>query len=325
MQGASQRNRRHDPRTAYLGRYCSSLADSDSQSHAYAGGNRISQPVTDRFNHRSVSAIHSITRCFSFNITRGFAVSEPLACHPSGRFALAGQRSITGPSPSAIDELDHRGVHSPAPLLSRKFHPHRCHGGPALHQSQRPCRWSRTIRSQTRSMRSTNLAKKRSVTGSPRTGRRPNRSKSSWKGHEETLCFPNGTCPADTKWKCLLDPIDGTRGIMYDKRSAWALSGIAPQRGEATRLSDIVVAAMTELPTTKQWRADQVSAHARRRYPRRGLQRPGRLNLAPLARSFTRKQFSAWIRVDGQVFSGRSCPDRANRGATLGRTGRHRT
>ncbi len=79
-------------------------------------------------------------------------------------------------------------------------------------------------------------------------------------GPEETLCFPRGTTPADTKWKCLLDPIDGTRGIMYDKRSAWALGGIAPQRGEATRLSDIFVAAMTELPTTKQWRADQVSA-----------------------------------------------------------------
>jgi fructose-1,6-bisphosphatase/inositol monophosphatase family enzyme len=79
-------------------------------------------------------------------------------------------------------------------------------------------------------------------------------------GLEEPLCFPRRTHHSGTKWKCLLDPIDGTRGIMYDKRSAWALSGIAPQRGEATRLSDIVVAAMTELPTTKQWRADQVSA-----------------------------------------------------------------
>jgi hypothetical protein len=79
-------------------------------------------------------------------------------------------------------------------------------------------------------------------------------------GLDEPLCFPRGTLRSDTKWKCLLDPIDGTRGIMYDKRSAWALSGVATQRGEATRLSDIVVAAMTELPTTKQWRADQVSA-----------------------------------------------------------------
>ncbi len=74
------------------------------------------------------------------------------------------------------------------------------------------------------------------------------------------LCFPVGTLPADTKWKCIIDPIDGTRGIMYDKRSAWALAGLAPQLGAATVLSDVVVAAMTEIPTTKQWRADQLSA-----------------------------------------------------------------
>ncbi|MGC1481219.1 MAG: hypothetical protein WA771_11985 [Chthoniobacterales bacterium] len=74
------------------------------------------------------------------------------------------------------------------------------------------------------------------------------------------LCFPIGTHPADTKWKCIIDPIDGTRGIMYDKRSAWALAGIAPQLGPTTALSDIVAAAMTEIPTSKQWRADQLSA-----------------------------------------------------------------
>lgn len=81
-------------------------------------------------------------------------------------------------------------------------------------------------------------------------------------GVEETsgLCFPAGTTPARTKWKCLLDPIDGTRCIMYDKRSAWTLAGIAPQRGDETWLSDIIAAAMTELPTTKQWRSDQISA-----------------------------------------------------------------
>jgi hypothetical protein len=47
---------------------------------------------------------------------------------------------------------------------------------------------------------------------------------------------------------------------MHDKRSAWSLAAVAPQRGAETRLSDIVVAAMTELPVTKQWRADQLSA-----------------------------------------------------------------
>lgn len=73
-------------------------------------------------------------------------------------------------------------------------------------------------------------------------------------------CFPTGTEVDDTVWKCILDPIDGTRGIMYDKRSAWSIAGVAPQLGTATSLSDICVAAMTELPTSKQWRADQVSA-----------------------------------------------------------------
>ena len=81
-------------------------------------------------------------------------------------------------------------------------------------------------------------------------------------GIEHELCFPAGTPVASTIWKCILDPIDGTRGIMYDKRSAWALGGIAPQRGADTMLSEIVAAAMTEIPTTKQWRADQLSTTA---------------------------------------------------------------
>ena len=74
------------------------------------------------------------------------------------------------------------------------------------------------------------------------------------------VTFPRGTPVAKTICKCILDPIDGTRGLMYDKRSAWILAGLAPQRGARTHLGDIVVAAMTELPTSKQWRADQLSA-----------------------------------------------------------------
>lgn len=74
------------------------------------------------------------------------------------------------------------------------------------------------------------------------------------------VTFPRGTPVEKTVWKCILDPIDGTRGLMYDKRSAWALTGLAPQRGGRTNLADIVVAVMTELPTSKQWRADQISA-----------------------------------------------------------------
>lgn len=76
----------------------------------------------------------------------------------------------------------------------------------------------------------------------------------------ETVTFPRGTPVGKTAWKCILDPIDGTRCLMYDKRSAWSLAGIAPQRGSRTHVGDIVVAAMTELPTSKQWRSDQFSA-----------------------------------------------------------------
>lgn len=72
--------------------------------------------------------------------------------------------------------------------------------------------------------------------------------------------FPRGTPVAATRCKCILDPIDGTRGLMYDKRSAWSLAAIAPQRGEKTNLDDILVAAMTELPMTKSGLADQLSA-----------------------------------------------------------------
>lgn len=76
----------------------------------------------------------------------------------------------------------------------------------------------------------------------------------------ESVTFPTGTPVGRTRFKCIIDPVDGTRGLMYDKRSAWVLTGLAPQRGASTGLKDIVVAAMTELPTSKQWRSDQISA-----------------------------------------------------------------
>jgi fructose-1,6-bisphosphatase/inositol monophosphatase family enzyme len=101
------------------------------------------------------------------------------------------------------------------------------------------------------------------------------------------VTFPRGTAVADTVFKCILDPIDGTRGLMYDKRPAWSLAGLAPQRGPSTNLSDIVVAAMTELPTSKAGFADQLSVvkngtvHAERvelrtDHPRKFMPRPSR-------------------------------------------------
>ena len=58
-------------------------------------------------------------------------------------------------------------------------------------------------------------------------------------------------------WTVIVDTIDGTRGLMYDKRPAWCLAAVAPPGGG---LTDIVAAAMTELPTAKQGAADQLSA-----------------------------------------------------------------
>ena len=72
--------------------------------------------------------------------------------------------------------------------------------------------------------------------------------------------FPEGTREEDAEFLLIVDPIDGTRNIMYNKRSAWALAGIAPNKGRATTLADIEVAVMTELPTTRALLADQLWA-----------------------------------------------------------------
>jgi hypothetical protein len=62
------------------------------------------------------------------------------------------------------------------------------------------------------------------------------------------------------EYRVLCDPTDGTRNIMYDKRAAWFLAAVAPNRGEATRLADTFAAVLVELPPTKQDWADQFSA-----------------------------------------------------------------
>lgn len=53
----------------------------------------------------------------------------------------------------------------------------------------------------------------------------------------------------------ICDPIDGTRPLMYDKRSAWFLAGVAPNV-ENPDLSHIEVALQGELPTSKAGWAD---------------------------------------------------------------------
>ena len=73
---------------------------------------------------------------------------------------------------------------------------------------------------------------------------------------EGVKVFPEGARERDALVRLVVDPIDGTRGLMYDKRSAWALAGVAPNNGPRTRLRDVEVAVMSELPTGKMGFAD---------------------------------------------------------------------
>lgn len=74
------------------------------------------------------------------------------------------------------------------------------------------------------------------------------------------LVLPEGTPAEEAKWRIIVDPIDGTRGLMYQKRSAWILTGIAPNKGALTNLQDIEFAIQTEIPLVKQHLSDQIWA-----------------------------------------------------------------
>ncbi len=74
------------------------------------------------------------------------------------------------------------------------------------------------------------------------------------------IILPRGTDENDAVWRIIVDPIDGTRCLMYQKRSAWILTGVAPNRGPQTNLSDIEFAIQTELPIIKQHLSDAVWA-----------------------------------------------------------------
>ena len=67
--------------------------------------------------------------------------------------------------------------------------------------------------------------------------------------------LPEGATP---ELVVIVDPIDGTRGLMYQKRPGWILTGVAPYRGDATSLVDITVALQTEIPLVKQHLSDSL-------------------------------------------------------------------
>jgi fructose-1,6-bisphosphatase/inositol monophosphatase family enzyme len=79
-----------------------------------------------------------------------------------------------------------------------------------------------------------------------------------------------GEAPGPTRYRLIVDPIDGSRGLMYDKRSAWLIAAIARDRGETTSLQDTVAAVLVELPTSKQtWCDSYVAATGMRTTGRR--------------------------------------------------------
>jgi len=75
---------------------------------------------------------------------------------------------------------------------------------------------------------------------------------------ETELHFPDeaGSVTA----RIIMDPIDGTRGIMYDKRSAFFLAGAAPASVAQPTLNSIEVAAMVELPNSRGAFSDTIWA-----------------------------------------------------------------
>jgi fructose-1,6-bisphosphatase/inositol monophosphatase family enzyme len=74
------------------------------------------------------------------------------------------------------------------------------------------------------------------------------------------LVLPRGSDERNAIWRVIVDPIDGTRSLMYQKRSAWILTGVAPNRGPHTSLKDIELAVQTEIPLVKQHLADSLWA-----------------------------------------------------------------
>src|SRR5262249_25835290 len=99
----------------------------------------------------------------------------------------------------------------------------------------------------------------------------------------EGVVVPAGRPPAEAALRVVVDPIDGTRGLMYQKRSGWILTGVAPNRTPPPTLRDVVLAVQTEIPLVKQhlsdtlWAVRGEGAHAERTDRTTGARSPLRL------------------------------------------------
>ncbi len=99
-------------------------------------------------------------------------------------------------------------------------------------------------------------------------------------GEDGRRLLPAGTSEGSAEIVVIVDPIDGTRGLMYQKRSAWILTGVAPRGQSPATLADIEMAVQTEIPLVKQHLCDSLWAfagggvHAERFDRVRGERRP---------------------------------------------------
>ena len=73
------------------------------------------------------------------------------------------------------------------------------------------------------------------------------------------VVIPSEAARTAVRWVFIVDPVDGTRGLMYQKRPAWILTGVAAGPGPRT-LADIELAVQTEIPLVKQHLCDEVWA-----------------------------------------------------------------
>lgn len=81
-------------------------------------------------------------------------------------------------------------------------------------------------------------------------------------GHDGRRVLPEGTRERHVEIVIIVDPIDGTRGLMVQKRPAWVLTGVAPYRNGSETLADIELAVQTEIPLVKQNLCDALWAIA---------------------------------------------------------------
>jgi len=73
------------------------------------------------------------------------------------------------------------------------------------------------------------------------------------------VVVPAGSDRRAARWVVIVDPIDGTRGLMYQKRPGWILTGVAAGPGPCT-LADIELAVQTEIPLVKQHLSEELWA-----------------------------------------------------------------